>query len=65
MQKKETAFRRRRKAAGDTLRKLALLCDVTERTIWRWEHAEGLPDAKSLMLLAERWGCDPRELVAR
>lgn len=58
-----TEFRRRRLTNGDTQRALALLCGVTERTIVRWEQGEGLPDAKSLILLADRWGCEPRDLV--
>lgn len=61
--KKVTRLRRLRLQRGETLRTLAALCGVTERTLVRWEQA-GIGDVRCLFLLADHYGVDARDLVA-
>lgn len=60
---KVTELRRLRLAKGATLRELATLCGVTERTMVRWDQGDGLPDAENLIRLADYFGVEPRVLV--
>lgn len=63
MENNVTPIRRLRLKKGATQREMALLCNVTERTFVRWEQGERLPDAASLIRLADFFGVNPRVLV--
>lgn len=51
-----------RNAAGETQGQLAELLGVSNRTISKWENAEGEPDAAAMMKIAEHYGATLDEL---
>lgn len=51
-----------RNAAGETQGQLAQLLGVSNRTISKWENAEGEPDVAAMMKIAEHYGVTLDEL---
>ena len=51
-----------RNAAGETQGQLADLLGVSNRTVSKWENAEGEPDLAAMMKIAEHYGVTLDEL---
>ena len=47
-------FRTRRRVAGLTMARTAVLLGVTERTVWRWEHGVSRIDGLKAVAIRER-----------
>ena len=54
---------RYRKAAGDTQQQLAEKLSYSDKSVSKWERAEGMPDIYVLMTIAELYGVTLSELV--
>lgn len=59
------SIRAHREALSISQEELAKMCFVSRQTISSWENGKTLPDVQSLTLLADAFGIEPDELLAR
>lgn len=58
-------FKEARLKAGLTARKVSIVLDVSQTTVFAWENGSHSPEARRLPEIAKLYGCTVDELLER